>query len=166
MNLRMFSLALIAAGMSFAAHADPLAGLDGLTPAIYGNGKHRIIVVSAIDCPYCRHLADNMSKLKNLNATVYTVPMVLNPYDEVSKQKLADILCSTDISAAFDAALHRQPIPAGRVSPCKLNADQVIDAVYAHPLPYPTVYVDGGKPNLRMAGMDLDALAVALKAGQ
>lgn len=81
---------------------------DALVPVRYGRGSDRkIVLFSAVDCPYCGRLEKGLQGLEKqgkLDATLYVVPSSLQPIAQGALpqwQKVASIWCSANSGDAW-----------------------------------------------------------------
>lgn len=72
----------------------------------FGKGERQLVLISAVDCGYCKALQANLKKAPaTLNATIYVFPMALH-YDVASQAKLVKTLwCQPNAAQAFDEAM-------------------------------------------------------------
>jgi hypothetical protein len=87
----------------------------------YGNGKKQILVISALDCPTCKMLERNlMQKEKQLNATIYYIPVKLDTSDDPVLTKL--FCADGDKGAAWIAYWRKNVIPQKTAPGCTFSA--------------------------------------------
>ena len=74
----------------------------------YGDGGgRRILLVSAVNCPFCARMEDSVARhAASIETTFYVLPMSLAPYltsaaDRASWRKAANIWCASDNAAAW-----------------------------------------------------------------
>lgn len=87
----------------------------------YGNGKQKIFLASALDCPGCLSLEKRLEKMRpSLNATVFIIPTIQEPTNE-SYELLHRVMCSSDSSKAWSDAMLRRKAPEPVSNGCKLS---------------------------------------------
>jgi hypothetical protein len=95
--------------------------LDQLVPVRYGDGGGRsLILISAVNCPYCRLLEENLARVAgSLRTTFYVLPGSLTPLalgDEGRRtwQQAANLGCSNDGGESWRAfwTTHATPTPS------------------------------------------------------
>ncbi len=121
--------------------AEVLSGLDydKLIKVQHGDGGgRRIILFSAVDCPFCKKFEDAMREIdNNVNTTFYVVPSSLRSLSrggELPKwQAVSNIWCAEDNGAAWLAFWGNRRIAAPRQ--CEFadprNADASVQNLYA-----------------------------------
>lgn len=88
---------------------------------VKGNGKRKLAVFSDPDCPYCRKLEPELSKLDNV--TLYTFPYPLPMHaDAGRKSKL--VWCAKDRAKAWDDLMLRGRLPEGGKTDCDNPVDE------------------------------------------
>ncbi|WP_424194375.1 thioredoxin fold domain-containing protein [Ampullimonas aquatilis] len=72
----------------------------------YGKGERQLVLISAVDCGYCKALQANLKKAPAaLNAIIYIYPMALH-YDVASQAKLVKtVWCQPNAAQAFDETM-------------------------------------------------------------
>lgn len=72
----------------------------------YGKGERQLVLISAVDCGYCKALQANLKKAPAaLNATIYVFPMALH-YDVASQARLVKtVWCQPNAAQAFDEVM-------------------------------------------------------------
>jgi len=81
---------------------------NNLIKVQYGNGGgRRILLLSAVNCPFCARMEDSLARhAGSIETTFYVLPMSLAPYvtsaeDRASWSKAANIWCASDNAAAW-----------------------------------------------------------------
>jgi len=94
--------------------------VDQLIPVRYGDGGgRRLVMFSAVDCPYCAKFEASMAKLASqANSTLYVVPSALRPTSyggqaTANWQIVAKLWCAQDPTGAWLAFWARRAVPAG-----------------------------------------------------
>ncbi|HNR92196.1 MAG TPA: DsbC family protein [Dokdonella sp.] len=74
---------------------------------IYGPAKpkHRVIVFTDIDCPFCRRFHQQMERYNELGITVEYVFMPLDSHPDAARKSMA-VWCAQDRKAALTAAMN------------------------------------------------------------
>ena len=102
---------------------------DGLITYKFGAGDRKLYLITAYDCSYCAALEKRLAKLApKLNATVYMVPIILNPSQDAAAMYNA-IACSSDPAAQWRAALTLRSFPKKAVPAC--GAPSLVDTTIA-----------------------------------
>jgi thiol:disulfide interchange protein DsbC len=70
----------------------------------FGNGSRKVVMVSAYDCPICRGL-ERQLRTGHSDATVYILPITLDPNDPSLVARLESLLCASDPSALWQAVM-------------------------------------------------------------
>ena len=103
--------------------------LDQLVAVRYGDGGGRsLILISAVNCPWCRVLEENLRRVEgSLRTTFYVVPGSLTPLafgDEGRRtwQQAADLACANDGGASWRAFWLTHATPSPRPGACALDA--------------------------------------------
>jgi protein-disulfide isomerase len=132
----------------------------------YGTGSHKVILLTAYDCPKCRTLERNLDHLaRQLDVTIYTFPMALNLQAPVPMQTATDLWCRDDAKATWHSVmLGRTKPPTVRgfeTARCGLKVAQNTAALAAAfgVRTVPTVILDSGRIVFDAASMPLPALA-------
>ncbi|HEY1089858.1 MAG TPA: thioredoxin fold domain-containing protein, partial [Burkholderiaceae bacterium] len=104
--------------------------LDALVKLVYGNGGgRRVLMFSALDCPYCRRFEDTLSFVGDeLNTTFYIVPSSLLPIADgglATWQKVARIWCAENGGNAWQGFWSQGSIPSARS--CEFADPQVAE---------------------------------------
>lgn len=73
-----------------------------------GNGSKRVVVNTALDCPYCLKLEKLLAAQNNLDVTLLLVPSVL---DKQNWPILEKVMCSADRTAAWHDYMLNQIVP-------------------------------------------------------
>lgn len=131
-------------------------------------GKHEIIVIGAIDCPWTHKLFDDFELFKNkTNTTLYILPGVLNINDNPTISVAQQISCSEDKYAklkgffsfidkknpGFPSELKRD-IPK-EIPGCNINEFYAhdISAMYGSAvqkkITFPLIFIDPGTPSFQ-----------------
>lgn len=96
--------------------------LDDAIKVVKGNGKRRLAVFSDPDCPYCKRLEDNLTKVNNV--TVYIFLRPIESLHAGSTQKAKAIWCAPDrVKAWEDTMLRGIEPPAGAT--CKTPVEKI-----------------------------------------
>ena len=81
---------------------------NNLIKVQYGDGGgRRIVLISAVNCPFCARMEDSIARhAASIETTFYVLPMSLAPYltsaaDRASWRKAANIWCASDNAAAW-----------------------------------------------------------------
>ena len=94
--------------------------LDQAIKTVKGDGRRRLAVFSDLDCPYCKKLEGELTKVDNV--TIYTFLYPLPMHGEAPhKSKL--IWCSKDRAAAWADYFHSGRLPTGK-GDCKTPIDE------------------------------------------
>ena len=83
--------------------------LDHAIKTVKGNGKRRLAVFSDPNCPYCKRLEKELTKITDV--TIYTL---LYPILNGSLPTATSIWCSTDRLKAWDDFMLRDIAPTGK----------------------------------------------------
>ena len=124
--------------------------------AVRGNGKRRVVVFSDPNCPYCKRLEAELSKVTDV--TIYTL---LYPVLNGSVATASAIWCSTDRLKAWDDFMLKGVAPTSKV--CETPIDRIIQAAQKHSVSgTPTlIFADGSvAPGMIAAEMIEKKLAV------
>lgn len=92
---------------------------DKLPRIVFGDGGgRRLVLFSAVDCPFCKGFEDNMRKhAVGLNSTLYVVPSSLQKIAQGGMpqwQAVSRIWCADDAGAAWQAFWTSRVIPQPR----------------------------------------------------
>lgn len=142
--------------------------VDQLVAVRYGDGGgRRLVMFSAVDCPYCAKFEAGMAKLaKQANTTFYVVPSALRPTSfggaaVASWQTAGRIWCAPDRGAAWLAYWAKRTVPAGDdcggAAMVERRADElseILEAVGIKPKGTPAVLQENGKVFIPRAVLD------------
>jgi thiol:disulfide interchange protein DsbC len=76
--------------------------LNGAIKIVRGNGKGRLVLFSDPDCPYCKELEHNISKLENV--TVYVFPYPVAELHPNAAEKAASAYCHANPATGWRIA--------------------------------------------------------------
>ncbi len=93
--------------------------IDKLPKITHGDGGgRRLVMFSAVDCPFCKVFEDNMRKqAADLNSTLYVVPSSLQKINQGGAQQwqaVSRIWCADDAGAAWQGFWASRTIPQPR----------------------------------------------------
>jgi len=97
--------------------------LNKAIKTVKGNGKRVVAVFSDPECPYCKRLEVELSKVTDV--TIYTFMYPLDGLHPEAKSKAEAVWCSKDRSAAWQALLLKGKIPEG-VKNCATPIDEIV----------------------------------------
>lgn len=97
--------------------------LNKAIKTVKGNGKRTVAVFSDPECPYCKRLEAELSKVTDV--TIYTFMYPLDGLHPEAKAKADAVWCSKDRSAAWQALLLKGKTPEG-VKNCATPIDEII----------------------------------------
>ena len=95
---------------------------DRLIPVRYGDGGgRRLVLISAVNCPYCQRMETSLTKwAASLNTTFYVLPSSLTPLDvdgpdQRTWRQATALWCAADSGASWKRfwATHQVPNPHG-----------------------------------------------------
>lgn len=95
--------------------------LDHAIKTVKGNGKRRLAVFSDPNCPYCKRLEKELTKITDV--TIYTL---LYPILNGSLPTATSIWCSTDRLKAWDDFMLRDIAPTGKS--CETPLETLVQA--------------------------------------
>lgn len=103
---------------------------DKLPKIIHGNGGgRRLVMFSAVDCPFCKAFEDTMRKhAADLNSTIYVVPSSLQKISQGGArqwQAVSRIWCADDAGAAWQGFWASRAIPEPRQ--CRFSDPQAAE---------------------------------------
>lgn len=85
---------------------------DKLIKRVYGNGKKEILIISAVDCGFCKKLEQDLAQnAKKVNATVYLAPTTLNAANKANADLASRIWCAKDSTRAWENWMISQTTP-------------------------------------------------------
>lgn len=95
--------------------------LDHAIKTVRGNGSRVFAVFSDPDCPYCKRLESELTKLSDV--TIYTFLFPLESLHANSKAKAVSTWCAADRAGAWDDMMLRgkEPAPAQCDNPIEQN---------------------------------------------
>jgi thiol:disulfide interchange protein DsbC len=93
--------------------------------AVRGNGKRRVVVFSDPNCPYCKRLETELSKVTDV-----TIHTLLYPVLNGSVATAAAIWCSADRLKAWDDFMLKGTAPTAKA--CETPIDRIIQAAQTH----------------------------------
>ena len=76
-----------------------------------GTGEHKLVMVTDVDCPYCRKAYEWLQGQDNYTLHVFLFPLDFHPQ---SYEKSVKVLCSQDIKAALKRAKSDEEIKGER----------------------------------------------------
>ncbi len=76
-----------------------------------GERRHRVTIVTDIDCPYCRRLHAHMSEINRLGIEVRYLQMPRSGVGSPSYRKAVSVFCSDDRNRAMDRAKAGESVP-------------------------------------------------------
>ena len=82
---------------------------DSAIKVVKGNGKRVVAVFSDIDCPYCRRLEDELSKVTDV--TVYTFLYPIDSLHPDAARKSRAVWCAPDRAKAWDDLINKKIEP-------------------------------------------------------
>ncbi len=85
-----------------------LAKIPALQPIVYpaGNSRHRVTVITDIDCPYCRRLHQEMAAYHAVGLDIQYLMLPRAGKDSPSYAKTVDALCARQPAQAITAAMN------------------------------------------------------------
>ena len=83
-----------------------------------GNGKHQIVEITDIDCPYCRKASAYLAGRKDLTRYVFLLPAASH---KDAKAKTLQVFCAADPAKAYEEAMAGK-LDDMKLSPCKAPA--------------------------------------------
>jgi|SRR3989339_1514113 len=90
-----------------------------------GNGKHQIVEITDIDCPYCRKASAYLAGRKDLTRHVFLLPASTHPN---AKAKTLQVFCAADRAKAYEEAMSGK-LDDMKFTPCKAAAaDELLKA--------------------------------------
>jgi len=93
--------------------------------AVRGNGKRRVVVFSDPNCPYCKRLETELSKVTDV-----TIHTLLYPVLNGSVATAAAIWCSADRLKAWDDFMLKGTAPTAKA--CETPIDRIIQVAQKH----------------------------------
>jgi thiol:disulfide interchange protein DsbC len=92
---------------------------------VRGNGKGLLITFEDPNCGYCKKLARDIQKMKDV--TIYTYPVPILGEDSVTKSRA--ILCSADRAKTWNDWMISNVKPADAKAGCDPQMDRLVDAM-------------------------------------
>jgi len=90
-----------------------------------GNGKHQVVEITDIDCPYCRKASAYLAGRKDLTRHVFLLPAASH---RDAKAKTLQVFCASDRGKAYEEAMSGK-LDDMKFSPCKSPAaDELLKA--------------------------------------
>jgi thiol:disulfide interchange protein DsbC len=132
----------------------------------YGNGARSVVMISAYDCPSCRRLEKNLSKIaRQVNATIYVFPIALSVQSSDAMARATELWCRPDAAIAWERAMQGLDVTDVRLrGDCGVrNAEAARSMMSAFGIKsVPTVVFENGEIRRDLAGLDEDGLAGVL----
>ena len=141
---------------------------DKLIKVAYGNGGgRRMILVSAVNCPYCAKMEDNLAhRSKSIHTTFYVLPTSLLDIDEKGGSEAwleaTKLWCAPEAGAAWRRFWAKREVP--RVNKCPFdevtaqnifrNFGNVMSSIDARVHGTPAMIREDGKVLMVPAGFD------------
>jgi thiol:disulfide interchange protein DsbC len=96
--------------------------LDMAFKSVKGNGKRRLAVFSDPDCPYCRRLEQDLTKLDDV--TVYTFLLPIEQLHPEATEKARAVWCSADRQKTWNELMLNNVTPTG-IKACENPVDKI-----------------------------------------
>jgi thiol:disulfide interchange protein DsbC len=87
-----------------------------------GNGKHQVVEITDIDCPYCRKASTFLAARKDVTRHVFLLPAPNHPN---ARTKTLQVFCSADKAKAYEEAMAGK-LDDMKFAPCKSAAAEEI----------------------------------------
>jgi thiol:disulfide interchange protein DsbC len=97
--------------------------LDLAFKKVKGTGKRKIAVFSDPDCPYCRRLEQDLTKLNDV--TVYTFLLPIEQLHPAATEKARAVWCSADRQKTWDELMLNNVNPTGPKT-CENPVDKIV----------------------------------------
>jgi len=97
--------------------------LDLAFKKVKGNGKRRLAVFSDPDCPYCRRLEQDLTKLNDV--TVYTFLLPIDQLHPAATEKARAVWCAPDRQKTWDDLMLNNVDPSGAKA-CENPVDKIV----------------------------------------
>jgi thiol:disulfide interchange protein DsbC len=97
--------------------------LDLAFKKVKGTGKRRLAVFSDPDCPYCRRLEQDLTKVSDV--TIYTFLLPIEQLHPAATEKARAIWCSADRQKTWDELMLNNVNPTGGKS-CDNPVDKIV----------------------------------------
>ena len=144
--------------------------LDLAFKNVKGNGKRRLAVFSDPDCPYCRRLEQDLTKLNDV--TVYTFLLPIEQLHPAAPEKAKAVWCSADRQKTWSALMLSNVAPSGAKS-CENPVEKIAAfAQQKHINATPTMFladgtrISGAKPAAELDRLMNEADARCAKEGK
>lgn len=131
--------------------------LDLAFKKVKGNGKRRLAVFSDPDCPYCRRLEQDLTKLNDV--TIYTFLLPIEQLHPAATEKARAVWCAADRQKTWDELMLNNVNPAGTKA-CENPVDKITAfAQQKHINATPTMILeDGTRVSGAKSASELDRL--------